>query len=108
MNDEKGIPEGGERFLVVNGKRKDYQKTNTEPSSFKIIPNPNDGIFKLELDNLENGSYQVYDVYGNLILTGAFTNEKTIDINLNKGKKQLYVVKLNSGGLQLSKILIKR
>jgi hypothetical protein len=108
MNDEKGIPEGGERFLVVNGKRKDYQKTNTEPSSFKIIPNPNDGIFKLELDNLENGSYQVYDVYGNLILTGAFTNEKTIDINLSKGKKQLYVVKLNSGGLQLSKILIKK
>lgn len=108
LNDEKGTREGGERFLIVNGKRDEYQKTNTELSSFKIIPNPNNGIFQLELENLTNGSYQVYDVYGNLILDGLFYNEKTININLSKGKQKLYVVKIKSADLQLSKILIKK
>lgn len=108
LDGEKQIPEGGERFVIVNGKAGEVQRTNSEPGSFKIVPNPNNGVFKLELENLTNGSYQVFDVYGKIVLEANFTNEKELNIDLSKGKEKLYFVRINANGIQLSKILVKK
>ena len=110
INNEEETPEGGERFAVVYGKKGvQYEEAvDPKPASFRIIPNPNNGIFQIALKNLENGNYQVFDVYGKMILEGTFKDEKIINVNLSKGKEQMYFVKIMSGDVQLSKILVKK
>ncbi|WP_340062987.1 M12 family metallo-peptidase [Ascidiimonas aurantiaca] len=110
VNDRKGYFEGGERFTII---RKHTQNV-FEPSqpiqklaSFNIIPNPNDGIFKLQINNISKGQYRVFDIHGRLIEEGSFENVDEIDINLSGLEEKLYFVKINSGTLNLSKVLLK-
>lgn len=57
-----------------------YFKTN---ESVKILPNPSNGTFTLELENLEKGSIEIYNIIGEKIYQAEISNPKSI-ITLNE------------------------
>ncbi len=105
--------DGGERFIIVNKEKSN--KANKKPillenkqPSFKIIPNPSGGVFKIKLNNIKNGSYIISDLYGNIVLKGKINNENEISINISAKNAGLYIIKINSEKINLSKTLIKK
>ncbi len=108
-NPETGKLEGGERFLIVNEEINEEEGRAEAPAvSFEITPNPNSGIFTIEHDDIETGSYLVYDIYGNVILNGNISDQKEIIIDITGEKAGMYFINLISEKFNLSKTLIKR
>ncbi|MEM7085606.1 MAG: M12 family metallo-peptidase [Bacteroidota bacterium] len=107
---ERGTFQGGERFALINDKERASIKGDTSnlAPSFDIVPNPSDGIFNLKLNNVTNGTYYVYDIYGNVVLKGTINNEKVISINISDARSNLFFVKVVSGEHSSNKVMIKR
>jgi len=75
----------------------------------KIYPNPNNGLFTLELNNRTNDEYtvEVYDVIGKIVYKSNITeNVSSIDLtHMNAG---LYYVSVNNGDEKnITKIIIQ-
>jgi len=78
-------------------------------SSFNLFPNPNNGLFTIELptDLTENADLFIYDITGALVLkqtVEAQTNSLTID--LTKLPKGSYIVRLISVNSASTEILV--
>ena len=78
--------------------------------AFKIYPNPNKGIFTMELQNLQSSEVhiEVYDIQGRRILEKSFTNTGTLkeDINLSNAQSGMYILNLKDGVRQTSRKII--
>lgn len=107
-NAKKNTLVGGERFLIVNSKERTSRNIldSNEPS-FSIVPNPNNGIFDIQLSNLDEGKYVILDIYGNTVLEGDFNNQDEISIDISSMNTKLFFVKIISGETSLNKILVK-
>lgn len=76
---------------------------------FSIFPNPNSGVFtiKLNYDNFENSTLEIFDILGKKLFTQTLTNEQTI-INTNNIAKGIYIIKLNIDNQTItSKIVVE-
>ncbi len=83
-----------------------------DTNSFSVIPNPNNGVFKLKLDGLsaENLMVTVYDLSGRIVYDRTFSNASELDqdIQLSNAKAGLYLVKVSNGTNQtVKKIMVK-
>jgi len=77
-------------------------KFNTEVSNVVVYPNPSAGTVNIQ--NATNGNYQVIDITGKVILSGAFNNSVQIN-NLPKG---LFVIRIESEeGVHTEKITVQ-
>jgi hypothetical protein len=78
---------------VLHGFNRQSNPTKSD-ESLKVYPNPSDGLIRVELKNVENGSFiRVFDLYGRMVYQ---TKEKVVDgcsIDLSGLTKGIYVVK---------------
>ncbi len=101
--------EGGERFMLTNVRERGVvQETQELSPSFDIVPNPNDGRFSLNLHNVEEGTYYIYDIYGATVLKGDINGEETISVDLAGQRANLFFVKVVSEGNSSNKVLVKK
>ncbi len=112
-NAKKKTLVGGERFLLVNRGKKEREKEDKpvkeDIPSFIIMPNPNNGVFKVQLNNLDTGKYLITDIHGAVILEGKFKNKKEVSIDISKTKINLLFIKITSlNGVELSKTVIRK
>jgi len=78
-----------------------------EQNSFKIYPNPSDGIFNFEnLEKTEKTAFEVYDMNGKRMLEGKISHNSQVDLSiLSNGA---YMIQVNNGGKILSQQIIKK
>ncbi|PCI94043.1 MAG: hypothetical protein COB15_15100 [Flavobacteriales bacterium] len=76
--------------------------------NYKIYPNPNNGIFTINLDQLdENTNLTVYTVVGAAIIKQEIKNNKTI-INLEGYDSGIYFVKIQNGEHLITRRIIRQ
>lgn len=85
----------------------------TSSDSFKMFPNPTNGVFTISFDSQSSLPYEctIYDVNGKEILQknlGVLNGLYTEDISLEEFTSGVYFVQLKSGSLMSSKQLIKQ
>jgi hypothetical protein len=77
---------------VVTASKKN---TNLNNQSYKIYPNPSNGIFQIESSKNATTNIEVYNIAGGLVYQNNFSNKLTT-INLSELSAGLYIVKLKS------------
>lgn len=85
---------------------------NTEfktPAEFiTIFPNPSNGVFKISLNEITNGTIVVTDINGRTVYQSDFKNQSEFDMNLQHQSKGVYIVKVVSGNKnEVKKIIIQ-
>ncbi len=76
-------------------------------NSISIYPNPNNGEFKINIDNasINLAEVQVFDIYGRLIFSNSIS-EKQSSIDLTKYSSGVYTVKISANNLSTTKKVI--
>ena len=72
-------------------------------NSFIVIPNPNNGSFAIDVDNIENATIEIYNISGQLVLKEALSKNIT-PINLKEHQKGIYFVKVETN----NKIIVRK
>jgi len=70
-------------------------KNIQERSNIKIVPNPNEGSFRIEGINDKAAELSLYDLTGKLLYTNKLTND--ININLDHLENGIYLIVINTG-----------
>lgn len=96
QQNEKGGIEGGETFLITTGTKSGDKDPVKEEATFIISPNPNTGLFSIELQKsvLSKNKYSISDFSGREVLSGSFNFSKKVEINMQKYKPGMYFVKV--------------
>ncbi len=95
-----------------------YSKSITDVESIKTIaekpvnvisisPNPNNGIFKISLNDVSEGTIQVTDMFGFTIYKSEFKNQTEFEMNMQEKPKGIYIVKVTSGEQVFTSKIIK-
>ncbi|CAN5207842.1 hypothetical protein BH09BAC5_BH09BAC5_16330 [soil metagenome] len=74
----------------------------------KVMPNPSNGVFKLEFGNSDARLIQVYDIFGKNILTQVSENENSLKLNLTEKAAGLFSVviyNVSDGSLEIIKVV---
>jgi hypothetical protein len=85
------IIKSGVSGVVTSNKIASEQGNNT----FKIYPNPSDGIFNIESSTIAETTVEVFDIAGQLVYQNKFAN-KFIKLDLTAYSNGLYLVKLRT------------
>lgn len=72
-----------------------------------ISPNPNNGVFKISLNEITEGTIQITDLIGFTIFNTEFKNQKEFDINMQEKPKGIYIVRVLSGNEVFTGKIIK-
>ncbi|MCW3162522.1 M4 family metallopeptidase [Chryseobacterium oryctis] len=92
-----GIGDGALATNEVNNNNKDQ---------FKIYPNPvKNGVFTIE-NNLNDASFEIYDISGRIVKQNQKLNKGTNKIEINGVQKGVYLVKVNSAKNTISKKIV--
>lgn len=88
---------------------KNYVKSNFESNYNKltILPNPSNGIFKISLNEVSEGTIEISDLYGFNIYKSEFKNQTEFEMNLQDRPKGIYIVKVFSGDQVFTNKIIK-
>lgn len=73
----------------------------------KIAPNPNNGIFKINLKDISEGIIYVTDLYSNKIYNYEFKDQNEFEMNMQEKPKGIYIVKVISGNETFTGKIIK-
>lgn len=73
----------------------------------KILPNPNNGIFKIPLESFKKGEVNVINLIGKIVFQVNFENREEIEISLQDYPKGVYIVRIMSEDKLFSKKVIK-
>ncbi len=82
-------------------------------NNIKIYPNPSNGIFNLEINNVENNTYtvKVFDIIGVVVYTKTITGSSYIkeQIDISQNAKGMYFLSIESdnGSVISKRIIIK-
>jgi hypothetical protein len=68
---------------------------NIAANKLMVYPNPNNGVFNVTLANGINKSFDVIDVTGRVVLTGATSNNQ-FEVNISNLSNGVYYVKVTS------------
>jgi uncharacterized protein YkwD len=72
----------------------------------KIYPNPNNGNFRIGLNNLSEGRIQIFDLVGQIVYKSIFKDQKELEVNLQNKPQGVYVLKVYSkDGVYTEKII---
>jgi len=74
---------------------------------FTVYPNPSNGIFKVELQNEQKATMEVFDMTGKMIKTVQITNNDKYSLDLSGYAKGMYLIKMNGVQQQLQRILVE-
>lgn len=88
----------------------DFQKIYNSQKNCKVFPNPNNGVFNIEIDNTENKDLMVciYDISGRLVYSknGLFNLNKKEKIEIPNAPNGLYIVNIQGNNLVINKKII--
>ena len=104
------ISGGASRNISENNSYSDSESSfeNLETlEKIKIFPNPNNGIFKISLNDVSEGYIQVTDMYGVTFYKSEFNNQTEFDMNMQEKPKGIYIVKVTSGEQVFTSKIIK-
>jgi hypothetical protein len=73
----------------------------------KIAPNPNNGIFKIILKDISEGTIQVSDLYGYTVYKVDFKDQNEFEMNMQDKPKGIYIVKVIYGNKTFTRKIIK-
>ena len=94
---------GGERFVVARLINGPLSVSEFENNSYKIYPNPSNGIFTIECELFsEKMPFQITDITGKIISSGELT-EKQSQLNLTAAQSGVYFLKTQNGVFRLLK-----
>jgi hypothetical protein len=73
------------------------------PPSVQIYPNPTNGIFTIDINNMQSpANLEIYNVLGQIVYYSKITNGKS-EVNLNNDAPGLYLYRiLNDAGKPIS------
>lgn len=77
--------------------------------SYKIYPNPSNGLFKLEINNTNNEEFfvEIYDIIGKMVYNTKISDNIT-NINITEMSAGIYYVSIKNGdNRKVSKIIIQ-
>ncbi len=72
-----------------------------------ILPNPNNGVFKISLNDVSEGNIQITDMFGFTIYKLDFKNQTDFEMNLQEKPKGIYIVKVATGEQMFTSKIIK-
>ncbi len=77
-------------------------------STISIYPNPNNGNFVIETNNITTKTLQVYDVNGKLVLSQTVTDKTSIDASsLNEGVYNISLQSSNDGVVNKRLVIVR-
>lgn len=80
---------------------------NDTLENFVLAPNPNNGLFSLNLKESTTGSIHVTDLYGNIVYKHEFIDANQFEINIQEKPKGIYIVKVLTEKVNLIEKIIK-
>ncbi|QSB29010.1 S8/S53 family peptidase [Flavobacterium sp. CLA17] len=112
---QKGELEGGERFALVkadkpkNDSNEIILKEAAESRVITIYPNPTDGIFTINVNNDEQGTLKIFNVYNGVVFEEKNNKQKEFHVNIAKQIPGIYIVQFTSeSGIVTTKKIIKK
>lgn len=76
--------------------------------TFKILPNPNNGVFNILFTEATSGKLDITDINGKNIRSEFFENKQSIHVNLEQQISGIYLIKItDSKGIISTKKIIK-
>jgi hypothetical protein len=73
----------------------------------QIVPNPNNGIFKIALTGVEVGNIVITDMYGLTVYKSDFKNQTDFEVNIQDSPKGIYIVRVTTGEMVHASKIIK-
>lgn len=73
----------------------------------RISPNPNNGIFKINLKDISEGIINVTDLFGYTVYNYEFKDQSEFEMNMQENPKGVYIVKVVSGNETFTGKIIK-
>jgi Metallo-peptidase family M12/Secretion system C-terminal sorting domain len=83
------------------------EKEDLKTKFIYILPNPNNGIFKISLNDVSDGTIQITDLFGFTIYKLDFKNQTEFEMNMQEKPKGIYIVKVTSGEQVFTSKIIK-
>ncbi|WP_281321828.1 S8 family serine peptidase [Flavobacterium aestivum] len=110
----KGQIEGGERFVLTksdkpNGKTsKTLRSEATNSKAVTVYPNPTNGIFKININNEEQGTLKVMDINNKVIFEERTSKKREFNVNIANQIPGIYIVQfISNNGTLITQKLIK-
>jgi len=105
----KGNLVGGQQMfsLIVSGPNVTLSNDDFLVKSFAIYPNPTSDILNIQLDNENDGVYEVYDIQGRNIAADSILNGRG-EVNVSSLSNGVYFVKVTQGKSTSTKRFIKK
>lgn len=72
-----------------------------------LAPNPNNGLFYLNLKGSTTGSLKVIDIYGSVVYEREFRDKTQLEINIQEKPKGIYIVNVSTDKTSLTGKIIK-
>jgi Subtilase family/Secretion system C-terminal sorting domain len=109
----KGRLEGGERFVIVKtDKQKGFNKRTPlsvaiDSRVMTISPNPNNGIFKININQKAQGTLRIVNINGAVIYEEKSASKKEFDINISNRSAGYYMIQFisNNGTITTRKLI---
>lgn len=102
-------PATGEVVEIINNTMPASIDKNTKSSNIQIFPNPNNGIFNIDIQNFsENTTIEIYNGLGKLIEKSILT-KNTKEINISNQPNGAYFIYLkNDNHVEYQKIILQK
>ncbi|PQL92977.1 leucine-rich repeat protein [Apibacter sp. wkB309] len=95
--------------LVACGKKANFAFNNyltTEPQ-INVYPNPNNGLFSINLGNISEGSIEISNINGGIIYSKKFNGINEIYVDIQTQPSGIYIVNVISNQTVITKKIIK-
>lgn len=73
-----------------------------------ILPNPNNGIFKIKLSNIDKGTIEVSDLFGIPVFKKSFEKQDEFEVDIQSKPKGIYIVRVISDNRIITEKIIKK
>jgi hypothetical protein len=80
---------------------------HTEPLDFQVYPIPAHEKINVQFDKIRNGTFQIMDISGHLLLNSKYFNEKYLNIDIEDLMSGIYFLRLETESNTISKKIIK-
>jgi hypothetical protein len=80
----------------------------TKVPGLKIYPNPTDGIFTVEMNNLNNsGTITISNLLGEVMIKTSYKNSGMTMLNISRLKQGFYLIQVNDGKSSITQKILK-
>lgn len=90
--------------LIIADKKYEEKLINDE--EIKLYPNPNNGLFYIDIGNFKNAEISIYDSLGKLVYIKSSTKIKTNEVQISNYSAGVYIVKVTEEGKTATRKLV--